>query len=110
MNKGVRSLCIPSCCPPSFSPQLTEAEKSRADGNNGTFSECSRCADGGDHRPEGKRDAQDVVSQGLLPPIRVPTAVDPQEGKGPSLGLALLFSRSRAQEDSRPSGDISAQS
>ena len=60
--------------------------------------------------PEGQRDAQDVVSQGLLPPIRVPTAVDPQEGDDPSLGLALLCSRAGAQENSRPPGDISAQS
>ena len=46
------------------------------------------------------RDAWDTVSQGRLPPLRVPIFVDPQQGDGPALGLALCFSMTRAQKDS----------
>ena len=51
------------------------------------------------------RDAWDTVSQGRLPLFRVPTSVDPQQGDGPALGLALGFSMTRAQEDSSASGN-----
>ena len=56
------------------------------------------------------RDTQDVVRQGLLLPFRVPTPVDPQQGDGPTLGLAPGFSMMRAREDFSPSGDAQPRS
>lgn len=108
MNKGVRLSLSPHAVP-SPSPQLTEVEKSTEDGHHDARSEFSQCADGGVSRAWGTG-TQDVVSQELPPPFRAPTAVDPQRGDSPSLGLDEGSGGLQALGDTHSRSDVSPES
>lgn len=61
-------------------------------------------------RPGGQTGTQDVVSQELPPPFGAPTAVDPQRGDSPSLGLDEGSGELQALGDTHPRSDVSPES